>query len=242
MFKIIAKLCPIFSVCLLSFGCSGSNNSTTAPTPTVAVVPCTFTVAPLSFSLAAETTAAQRINVTTSPTCAWTATSNASFLAIATAANGAVIFTAQANTGGSSRVGTISVAGQLVDVTQAAAITDRLTLDSINPPSGATVAASGGAAGPIATLRYTLATRDSAYVCVFATFTADTNQPSAGCSPQQISKGTGTVMVQFAVPPTTANLPVTTRSLWLLMGSTPQFPNPFMVSSWQDATFNWTRP
>jgi uncharacterized protein (TIGR03437 family) len=64
------------------------------------------------------------INVVTAANCAWTATSNANWLAINSGAsgtgNGAINFTAAANTTGSLRAGTITVGNQSYIVEQAA--------------------------------------------------------------------------------------------------------------------------
>lgn len=65
------------------------------------------------------------LNVTAPAGCDWTATSNASWVTITSGAsgtgNGAVQFTVAANTTAASRTGTLTVAGQTVTVTQAAA-------------------------------------------------------------------------------------------------------------------------
>ena len=62
------------------------------------------------------------VSVTTSNGCAWTATSNASWLTITSggsgSSNGAVSYTVAANTDGNARTGTLTVAGQTVTVTQ----------------------------------------------------------------------------------------------------------------------------
>jgi len=222
--------------------CSGSGSSSpAAPTSTA----CSFAVAPLSFTVTADNSTAQRVNVTTTANCTWTATSNASFITINTAASGAVIFTIEPNPTFVSRIGTLTVAGQLVDVTQAAAVptTDSLTVIGLSPTSGSSLpSAANSSTGVTATVRYTLMTRDTAFVCVLGVLTANTNEPTSGsCGARQVTRGTGTTTVTFNVG-TSGTLPVTTTSLWLLMGTTAQFPQPFLASSFEPATFTWTRP
>ena len=66
----------------------------------------------------------QRWRSTTTTGCAWTATSNAPWITVTTGAsgsgNGTVTYSVAANTGTTSRTGTLTVAGQTFTVTQAA--------------------------------------------------------------------------------------------------------------------------
>lgn len=83
---------------------------------------CTYSIAPNSQNAdAAAGTGA--VTVTAGVACAWTAVSNAAWLTItagaAGAGNGAVAFTIAANTG-AARSGTLTIAGQVFTVTQAA--------------------------------------------------------------------------------------------------------------------------
>ena len=86
---------------------------------------CTYTIAPMSESIAAAGGAGTAIAVTTGGTCAWTAISNApSWITITAGATGtgtgSVSFTVAANTG-AARTGTMTIAGRTFTVTQAAA-------------------------------------------------------------------------------------------------------------------------
>jgi hypothetical protein len=82
---------------------------------------CTFTVAPLNqtFSSAAGN---GTVNVTTTNSCNWTATSNAPWITVTTGGtgtgNGTVTYTITANSGSAQRTGTITIAGQVYTVTQ----------------------------------------------------------------------------------------------------------------------------
>jgi len=84
---------------------------------------CTYTVSPLTATIAAAGAGATA-SVTTTAGCAWTATSNAAFLTINSGAtgtgSGTVQYTVAANTG-AARTGTLTVAGKTVTVNQDAA-------------------------------------------------------------------------------------------------------------------------
>ena len=90
-----------------------------APPPT----PCTYAIAPVSFS-AGATGGPGTVAVSAGSGCAWTAVSSASWITItsgaAGTANGSVGFSVAANTG-ASRTGTLTIAGRAFTVTQAAA-------------------------------------------------------------------------------------------------------------------------
>ncbi|MGH9140226.1 MAG: BACON domain-containing protein, partial [Vicinamibacterales bacterium] len=85
---------------------------------------CTFSISPSSQNVA-DTGGSGSIAVTASAgNCAWTATTSAVWITITTGAagtgNGAVAFTAAANTGTASRTATIAAAGRTFTITQAA--------------------------------------------------------------------------------------------------------------------------
>lgn len=90
-----------------------------APAPS-----CTYTVGPLPQSVPATASAAS-FAVTAPAGCAWTASSNTSWLGITAglpgSGNGFLSFGASANTLTSPRTGTLTIAGQTVTVIQAAA-------------------------------------------------------------------------------------------------------------------------
>ena len=94
---------------------------------------CTFTIAPEQLSPGAAETAAT-IAVTTTAACAWTAASNASWIAVTSGAGGTgpgnVQLTIAANTG-SARTGTATIAGRTLTVNQAAACSFAVTPQTI---------------------------------------------------------------------------------------------------------------
>jgi hypothetical protein len=102
---------------------------------------CAFTVAPETITSPVEGATA-RVDVTTSATCAWTATSNAPWITVTAGASGTgsgpVDLSVAANTG-PARGGTVSVAGRTVSVSQGSGCTIALT------PTAQTVPAAGGA-------------------------------------------------------------------------------------------------
>ncbi|MBI4749840.1 MAG: proprotein convertase P-domain-containing protein, partial [Acidobacteria bacterium] len=81
---------------------------------------CTYSVSPTSVSATAAG-GASSVSVTAGTGCAWTATSNASWITTSASGsgNGTASFTVAANSGTTSRTGTLTVAGQTVTVTQA---------------------------------------------------------------------------------------------------------------------------
>jgi len=130
-----------------------ANTATTSRTGTLTVAgqtvtvtqaaACSFTVSPLNPSATAAGGAAS-IGVTAGSTCNWTATSSATWITISSGGsgtgNGTVNYTVAANTATTSRTGTLTVAGQTVTVTQAAACS--FTVSPLNPSA----TAAGGAA------------------------------------------------------------------------------------------------
>lgn len=110
---------PIALIALLPFvaACSDSEPSTpTAPS-------CTFALSTMTLNIAA-TGATATIGVTANSGCAWTATSNASFVVVNSGSTGSgtgTVGLSIAENGGDARTGTVTVAGQTVTVSQAAA-------------------------------------------------------------------------------------------------------------------------
>lgn len=124
---------------------------------------------------------------------------------------------------------------------ESAPTSDSVTILSLSPPSGSTVPA-GNANGVTATVRYSLASRDEAYVCVLARLSLTEPGPSdSSCFPQRVTRGTGTAAVRFVVGSGRPN-PLETRALWILLGTSPQFPRPWLVDRFEDGRFVWTNP
>ncbi len=100
---------------------------------------CGATISPASTSVAG-TSGTGSVSVTTASTCAWTATSNATWLTITAGAsgsgNGTVSYSVAANTG-CARTGTLTVAGNTFTVTQASGsgCNPVPTLTSLSPSS-----------------------------------------------------------------------------------------------------------
>jgi hypothetical protein len=115
----------------------------------VAVATCTYAIAPTSQSIAAPGGAGTPVAVSTSSGCAWTASSNASWLTItsgtAGTGNGTVAFSVAANTG-AARSGTLAVGGQTFTVTQAAVATCSYAI----APTSQSIGKSGGTGTPVA--------------------------------------------------------------------------------------------
>ena len=84
---------------------------------------CTATLTPTSFAVDALASS-RTLSVTSGTSCAWTATTTTSWITVTAGASGSgigsVTFSIGANTTGTSRNGTLNVAGQSVAVSQAA--------------------------------------------------------------------------------------------------------------------------
>jgi hypothetical protein len=109
---------------------------------------CTITVNPSAISVPATAASGQTVTVSAGSGCAWTTTSQASWLTITAGAtgssNGTVTFNVAANTG-SARTGTLTISGQIVTVTQAAACAYTVTPLTVSMPAA-------GGAGPSLTI------------------------------------------------------------------------------------------
>lgn len=135
---------------------SGTPNTTGAPrngtitiaghTFTVSQVACTYAIGATSQALAAGGGTGSPVTVTATERCPWTATSNASWLAVTSGAsgtsNGSTEFTGTPNTTGAARNGTLTIAGQTFTVSQIACTY------AINP-TGYVMAAGGGPGIPV---------------------------------------------------------------------------------------------
>ncbi|MBA2731583.1 MAG: DUF4214 domain-containing protein, partial [Acidobacteria bacterium] len=103
---------------------------------------CSYSISPTAQSLTAAGGTNNSVSVTATAGCAWTATSNDSWLSINAGAsgtgNGTVTYTVAANTG-PARTGTLTIAGQTFTVTQASGCTYSIT------PTAQNFSASGGA-------------------------------------------------------------------------------------------------
>ena len=114
-----------------------------------ALATCAFSISPTSQSIGAGGGAGTPITITTTSGCAWTATSDDSWLTITSANSGSgpgtVQFSVAANSG-SSRTGTLTVAGHTFTVTQAAGVSCSYAIK----PNNQSIGASGGAGTPVA--------------------------------------------------------------------------------------------
>jgi hypothetical protein len=100
-----------------------------------ATVGCSYSVTPTTVSINAAGGSGTPISVSTASGCSWTATTSAGWITILTGAsgtgNGSVTYSVQANTG-SSRGGTLTVAGQSVSISQGAACTYSISRNNDN--------------------------------------------------------------------------------------------------------------
>jgi hypothetical protein len=111
-------------------------------TVTQAPPPCTFTLSTTSLSMLAPASTGT-VAVTAGGSCAWTAASAASWITVSGGAsgsgNGTVSLAIAANTAAASRTGTVTIAGQTVNVTQqGVACTTTISPSSVSAPEGVT--------------------------------------------------------------------------------------------------------
>lgn len=102
---------------------------------------CTFSVSPMTQSVA-QAAGILTINVTAEPGCDWRASSNATHMRLlwgsSAYGNGSAGFSVAANTGTSSRTGTLTVAGKTISITQSGPCTYSVS------PTSPQIPASGG--------------------------------------------------------------------------------------------------
>lgn len=115
-------IAAVLSTSLVLAGCS-SDSDDPPSTPTSPTTPaCTYSVSTSSFSISGAGGSAT-LSVNTGTGCAWSATSNNSFISISsvstTSGPGTVTFSLGENPG-DTRTGTLTVAGQTVTVSQVA--------------------------------------------------------------------------------------------------------------------------
>lgn len=176
---------------------------------------CTYTLFPTSqpFSSLGGTTT---FNVNTQASCSWTATSNANWIATnsSNTGNGLVTYTVAANTGTTSRMGTITVANQTFTVTQSGIASTTLGLS----PNSLSFNATQGAPNP-PNQGFDVTSNPSG-----VSWIASTNVtwlgvlPSSGTTPTTaiasvntsgLAVGTYTGQVTISASGTSVNLPVT---------------------------------
>jgi len=103
-------------------GNDGTTHTAASDLPSDCGGTCSYSINPTSASVAA-TGGSGTVTVTASAGCAWTAASNASFITVTGGASGSgsgtITYSVAANTGTTSRTGTLTIAGQTHTVTQA---------------------------------------------------------------------------------------------------------------------------
>lgn len=151
---------------------------------------CTYTISPTSSSPGAAASTGS-VNVITGNDCAWTAASNSSWLTITDGAsgsgNGTVTYSVAANTGSSSRSGTLTIAGQTFTVTQAG--TPSCTY-AISPTSRSLAAAA--ASGSVSVTTTTGCSWTAGSNAPWLTITAGANGTGNGTVAYSVAANTGT--------------------------------------------------
>ncbi|HEX8144631.1 MAG TPA: S8 family serine peptidase, partial [Pyrinomonadaceae bacterium] len=151
-----------------------TNAQTVTFTPQAATPVCTYSISPTTRNIGSDS-AGGTIAVTAGAGCAWTATSNDSFIIITSSAsgtgNGNVSYSLPANTSTTPRTGTINIAGQTFTVTQAGVappVQLGVTSPGISESQGfvtITVNRSGDLSGPTTVKYATSDTTDANFRC-----------------------------------------------------------------------------
>jgi len=131
----------VYDATVVAIGPGGSSSSTVSNTFEY-LSSCSYGVSPTSESMGAAG-GAGNVAVATTSGCAWTATSNAGWLTIASGAtgtgSGTVNYTAAANTLTAPQTGTLTVAGQTITITESA-----VTCSYVLSSTSLTLGAAGG--------------------------------------------------------------------------------------------------
>ncbi|MBF0591894.1 MAG: DUF1566 domain-containing protein [Nitrospirae bacterium] len=186
--------------------CTGTSKTCAVTTPmarnitaTFSDQSCSYTIYPTSKSFT-STGGSDSVSVTTSSNCSWSATSNVSWITITSGStgvgNGTVAYTVSANTSASSRLGTMTIAGQTFTVLQ-----DRLSCDYTITPTSKNFSSPGGSDNVSVTV--------SNSTC---SWTAKSNDTWLSISSDSTGAGNGTVSYTAAANPT-ANVRIGTITI-----------------------------
>jgi hypothetical protein len=144
------------------------------------------------------------------------------------------------------------------DAAPGPAVSDEFNIIKMNPPTG-TVAFGGNVEpewGVYVTLQYSLRSREEAWLCMIAEVDPVARSGSVCADPVHMVRGTGTAQTRVIVTNTTANGPVLTRNMRLIVAEKKVcptvpgnyrshdascFPNPF-YERFVAAEFAWTHP
>ena len=135
----------VYEVRVAAIGPNGTGRSEPSNQFTLSAPTCTYSVSPVSPSVATAGGSIQ-VTVTTTAGCAWTAMSNAGWITSSAASgsgNGTVTLAIAANAATSGRTGTVTIAGRAVTVTQAAApcafAVSPLTVSAVHTTGASTI-------------------------------------------------------------------------------------------------------
>ncbi len=219
----------IYIASVIAVGPGGRNGS--AESNTFFTAPCTYTVSPTNLPLLSASGGSASVSVTTSSGCSWTA-SEAPWLTITSGAggtgSGTVNYAAAANTNVTSRLATLTVAGQSVTVTQdAGPCTFRVS------PTSVSVAAAGGNA------RISVATASG------CTWTASDVSTWLSITSGASGNGNGTVVIAVTGNTTesqrTTTMVVAGQNVAVTQLSPPGAPKNFRIVAWASDALDGTQ-
>jgi hypothetical protein len=161
-------------------------------TVTQDVFSCTYSINPTSYTFDYSSAGTSSVSVTAPAGCAWTATSNADWITITSGSSGSgdgiVYYSISANTGASTRMGTITIAGQTFTVTQPG-------ISDTTPPTGS-ISINGGSTYTNSTsVTLTLSASDSdgvSQMCISNSSTCSSWETYATSKTWTLTSGDGT--------------------------------------------------
>lgn len=163
---------------------------TSAPATLIVADPCTYALSATSVAAPASGGPVS-VTVTTSTGCAWTATSSSAFLTVTSGGSGSGTGTVQvqvaANSSTASRSGSLTVAGQTVTITQAAAPECTYTLSR----TGVSVGAAGASGLTVGVTASSGCTWTAAESSSFISITGGSSGTGSGTVTFTVSANTG---------------------------------------------------
>jgi len=149
--------------------------------------PCSPGISPTSSNLTTASAATGSVAVTAATGCTWTSASNVAWITITAGAsgsgNGSVRYSVAANTGTTSRTGTVTIAGHTFTVTQAQPCSFSVSPRSITAPPG-------GTSGTIALTTSSTCSWSSSSSATWATIAG--SRTGSGTATYTIAANTGT--------------------------------------------------
>ena len=207
----------VYEARVAAVGPGGAGRSAASNTFSFSSPPCSFSISPTTQSIV-PAGGTGSVTVTASPGCAWTAADNAAWISItagsAGTGNGTVSYSVTTDVTGSARMGTLTIAGQTLTVTQTPCSF------AVTPT---TVSVNGGGGTGSVTLTATNG-------CPWTATSGSTWLTISGAT-----SGTGNATISFAATSTTTarstTLTIAGRTVTVSQGAAPAAPTSLRITS-----------